>query len=249
MKDSSSAASVKSATRTLDIIEFVVSRDRPIVAQEIAAALSIPVSSLSYLLSTLVDRGYLAREGRRYRPGPGLERLQAPSPEFTLTERVAPLVRTLRIQLDETASFFVRRDWEIEALVTESSHQALRYAVQIGSMAPLHAFAAGKAILAAMEDEELDCYFASVEREAFTAATITTEAALRDDIAEIRRTGIAQTLEEHTPGIRGFGRAATMRGKVVGAFSIAAPVVRAKAEMERRATSLLLRTTELLRDE
>ena len=51
--ETGSSASVKSATRTLDIIEYVVSRSRPLIAQEIAAALAIPVSSLSYLLATL----------------------------------------------------------------------------------------------------------------------------------------------------------------------------------------------------
>ena len=65
------SSQVKSATRTLDIIEYVVAHPRPLVAQEIATALGIPVSSLSYLLATLVERNYLVREGRRYSPGPG----------------------------------------------------------------------------------------------------------------------------------------------------------------------------------
>lgn len=249
MKDNAQSASVKSATRTLDIIELVVSRNTPIIAQDIATALGIPVSSLSYLLGTLVDRGYLAREGRYYRPCPGLERLQAPRPAFTLAERVAPLVRTLRIQLNETASFFIQRGWELEALVTESSQQALRYAVQIGSSAPLHAIAAGKAILAAMDDEQLNLYFASTRREVFTPTTITTDTGLREEIAEIRRTGIARTHEEHTPGIRGLGQAVIIRGEVVGAFGIAMPLVRADAELERRAILLLSRTAELLEDD
>ena len=109
ISDSASQSSqVKSATRTLDIIEYVVAHNRALVAQEIAVALGIPVSSLSYLLSTLVERGYLQREGRRYSAGPGLQRLQARPDGFTLAERAAPLVRTLRVQLNETTSFFVR---------------------------------------------------------------------------------------------------------------------------------------------
>ena len=68
---------VKSAMRTLDIIELVVANPKGIVAQDIANALAIPVSSLSYLLATLVDRGYLARDGRRYFPGSGLDRLRS----------------------------------------------------------------------------------------------------------------------------------------------------------------------------
>lgn len=246
MADISSPATVKSATRTLDIIEYVVSRSRPLVAQEIAEALAIPVSSLSYLLVTLVDRGYLLRDGRRYSAGPGLERLQAHKPSFTLAEAVSPLVRALRIQLNETTSFFVRRHWEIEAVVTETSDQALRYAVQTGAVAPLHGFSAGKALLAAMPDDELGCYFAGSTREQFTPSTIVSEAGLRAEIAEIRRTGIAHNHEEHTRGIHGIGRAAYMNGELVGAFSFAIPVVRIDAALEHRAIELLTRTVELL---
>ncbi len=250
MTDSSPPpATVKSAMRTLDIIEYVVSRGRPLVAQEIAGALGIPVSSLSYLLGTLVERGYLARDGRRYTTGPGLARLQTHSPAFTLAETVAPLVRTLRIQLNETTSFFVRRDWEVEALVTETSEHALRYAVQTGAHAPLHGFSAGKALLAAMADEELDRYFAETERIAFTPTTIVSEPALRAEIAAIRRTGTAHTREEHTPGIHGLGRVARIDGDVVGAFSVAIPAVRFDEATERRASDLLARTVELLEAE
>ena len=39
------SSQVKSATRTLDIIEYVVAHNRPLVAQEIAVALGIPVPS------------------------------------------------------------------------------------------------------------------------------------------------------------------------------------------------------------
>lgn len=246
MADPPPPATVKSATRTLDIIEYVVSRGQPIIAQEIAAALQIPVSSLSYLLGTLVERGYLARTGRRYAAGPGLERLQARERVFTLADRVAPLVRSLRIQLNETASFFVRRGWTVEALVTEPSDHALRYAVQTGARAPLHAFSGGKALLAALGEPDLTRYFAEADREAFTAATITGEAPLRAELARIRVTGVAVTREEHTPGIVGLGRTATVDGELAGAFSVAIPVVRCDAEVERRAADLLTRTAGLL---
>lgn len=242
----SEAAPVKSATRTLDIIEYVVSRGRPLVAQEISEALGIPVSSLSYLLGTLVEREYLSRTGRRYASGPGLARLQAQTPVFSLAETVAPLVRTLRIQLNETASFFVRNGWEVEALATETSEQALRYAVRTGSRAALHGFSAGKALLAAMPDAEVEAYLAGSERVAFTPSTIVGADGLRAEIAQVRRTGIAYTREEHTPGIIGMGRAARIDDEVVGAFSVAIPAVRFDAAVERRAADLLTRAADLL---
>jgi IclR family acetate operon transcriptional repressor len=235
---------VKSATRTLDILELVVSRGRPLVAQEIADALAIPVSSLSYLLTTLVDRDYLSREGRHYRSGDGLSRLQARSPDLALSLTVAPLVRTLRAELNETSSFFVRRGWEVEALVTEPSEHALRYAVQKGAKAPLHAFSAGKALLAVLEEDELSRYFAVAERERFTPMTVIDEPALRREIAEIRAHGFARTNQEHTLGIQGFGRTAEIDGVVVGAFSVAVPVARLDAQVERDIIAALVRMTD-----
>src|SRR5690606_38856856 len=169
-------------------------------------ARGIPVSSLSYLLGTLVDRGYLQRDGRRYSAGPGLQLLQARSGGFSIAERAAPLVRTLRVQLNETTSFFIRSAWDVEAIVTESSEQALRYSVPTGARLPMHAFASGKALLAALSDEELDRYFAESERARFTPSTVTSEKALRRQLEQIRSTGFSLTDEEFSLGIRGIGR-------------------------------------------
>ena len=240
------SSQVKSATRTLDIIEYVVAHDRPLVAQEVATALGIPVSSLSYLLGTLVDRGYLNRDGRRYSAGPGLQRLQVRPGGFSLAERAAPLVRALRVQLNETTSFFVRSEWDVEAIVTESSEQALRYSIDTGQRLPMHALAGGKALLAALPDDELDRYFAESERIRFTATTVTSEKALRRDLAEARRTGFAVTDEEYSLGIRGIGRVARIGGEAVGSFSVGIPKARFDEEMKRRAMDLLERTAGLL---
>jgi IclR family acetate operon transcriptional repressor len=239
-------AQVKSATRTLDIIEYVVAHPRPLVAQEIATALGIPVSSLSYLLATLVDRDYLVREGRRYSPGPGLEKLQMHEKAYSLADRAAPLVRTLRVQLNETASFWVREGWEVEALVTESSEQALRYAVPIGTRMPMHGLASGKALLAQLSDAQLDRYFAETERQKFTPATITSEKALRKEIAEVRRTGFSWADEEFSLGIVGIGKVVTMGGETVGALSVAIPKVRCDQAARARIEDLLARTAALL---
>lgn len=243
---SAQSSQVKSATRTLDIIEYVVAHPRPLVAQEIATALGIPVSSLSYLLATLVDRQYLVREGRRYSPGSGLQKLQLRGTAFSLAERAAPLVHTLRQQLNETTSFFLRDGWEVVALVTESSDQALRYAVPTGNRLPMHALASGQALLAALPDAELDRYFAEAKREQFTPFTKTSERDLRATLAEIRRTGFAETDEEFSLGIVGIGRAVIIGGDPAGSLSVAIPKVRCTDIVRNRVRDLLERTSRLL---
>ena len=81
---------------------------------------------------------------------------------------------------------------------------------------------------------------------AFTPATITAAEDLRREIATIRRTGIARTREEHTPGIQGIGRAVVIEGETLGAFSVAIPTARFDAGVERRASELLTKTCGLL---
>lgn len=246
MASPAAAPPVKSALRTLDVIEFVVAHRQGVVAQDIAGALGIPVSSLSYLLTTLADRGYLVRAGRRYLPGPGLERLRAPQGSLTLADRVAPLVRALKGELNETASFMVQRGWEVEALVTEASDQALRYAVDPGTRRALHALAAGKVILAGLGEAELARYFAETTRAVFTPATRTSEADVRADIARVRAEGVAVAREEATAGIVGTAVPVRLDGTLAGAFSVAVPAVRCDAGLEARVRQALVRAAAAL---
>lgn len=247
MTRSEGSSSVKSATRTLNILEFVVGSAQPVSAMEIATALAIPLSSLSYLLSTLVERNYLAREGRLHRPGPALARLQPPDGAQSLRERVAQRVRAVSQQLDETAAFFVRHGHEMEAIASEVSAQALRYTVEVGRPLPLHAYAAGKAILATFDDASLADYFAHVERRAFTPQTVTGEPELRAELAAIRASGLARTQGEYTPGIVGIGCAVTAPdGTLIGAISVAIPQARMTPALEERAAALLMRAADAL---
>jgi IclR family acetate operon transcriptional repressor len=235
---------VKSAMRTLDVIEYVVANRHGVVAQEIAAALAIPVSSLSYLLGTLADREYLVRDGRRYLPGPGLDRLRAPQGSLSLADRVTPLVRAVKGELNETASFIVRHGWEIEAVVTEASDHALRYAVEPGMRRPMHALSAGKVLLAALSEADLARYFAEVQRDALTARTRCSEADLRADVARIRSDGYCIAREEATAGIVGISIAVVRGSDVLGSFSVAVPVVRLDEALEGRAIAALRRAAE-----
>ncbi len=240
-------SSVKSATRTLDILEHVVGHGRPVSAAEIAAALNIPISSLSYLLGTLVERGYLLRNGRLHSPGPALAKLHGTQPEALFTERVHARVRSISMQLNETAAFFVRHGHEMEAIASEVSVQPLRYTVEVGRLLPLHAFSAGKAILATFGGDELDDYFASVDLASYTPHTVTDEANLRDELARIGRRGLARTSEEYTPGIVGIGRSVIAPdGTLLGAISMAIPAARATPVLEERAAMLILRASDAL---
>lgn len=230
---------VKSALRTLDILELVVAEGRPLAAQEIASALGIPLSSLTYLLQSLAARGYLVRDGRRYLPGPGLARLRGTGMVPGLAARATAAVRRIAAELEETTGFFVRRGGEAEALASAVADRPLRYTIAAGQKVPLHAVSAGKALLAALDDDALDRWLAETDRRRHTPATLVDGDALRAEIARIRAEGFARSRGEHTLGIVGIARAVTVAGRTVGAFSVAVPEPRFNAALEGRIKALL----------
>lgn len=239
---------VKSALRTLDVIEFVVAFGQGAAAKDIASGLGIPVSSLSYLLATLSERGYLQRDGRRYLPGPSLERLRTPSARLSVEERVAPVVRAIASELNETTSFMVLDGWQARVVATSTSAQALRYSIDPGERRPLHVLAGGRAILANLSQDAFDAYLAETERkrERATPRTIVAASDLRRDIALTQERGFAIVEEESTPGICSIGRGVKLAGGNVGAFGIAVPTIRFTDALIERARAALVRACDAI---
>jgi IclR family acetate operon transcriptional repressor len=101
-------------------------------------------------------------------------------------------------------------------------------------------------MLAALPDAELDLYFAQAKLDRFTPSTLTGEAKLRKELAEVRKTGFAIADEELSLGINGIGHVVSIDGEVIGALSVAIPKVRWDDELIARAKDLLLRTAGLL---
>lgn len=239
---------VKSALRTLDVIEFVVAFGQGAAAKDIASGLGIPVSSLSYLLATLSERGYLQRDGRRYLPGPSLERLRTPSGRLSVEDRVTPVVRAIASELNETTSFMVLDGWEARVVATAASAQALRYAIDPGERRPLHVLAGGRAILANLSEDAFDAYLVETEgkRERATPRTIVAAPDLRRDIALTQERGFAIVEEESTPGICSVGRGARLAEGLVGAFGIAVPTIRFTDSLIESAKAALVRACDAL---
>ncbi|EQB14742.1 hypothetical protein L288_00895 [Sphingobium quisquiliarum P25] len=239
---------VKSALRTLDILELVVAYRTGISAVEISAALSIPESSLSYLLSTLTDRAYLNREGRLYFAGARLDRLREPAEGQSLADRAAPLVKAICGQLNETTSLFMLTGWEAEAVITETSSQNLRYSIDVGTRTPLHCISAGKALLAAMPPDQLESYFTESERLSYTPNTRCDRRDIEEELARVRSGGFARTRDEYSRGISAIGMAVPSDSAVTYAISVAVPTSRYDDEVEGKIIEILRKTTTLLKN-
>ncbi len=199
--------SVPAVERVFDMLELLVSNGRPRNITEISRQLKIPKSSVFGILHTLRDRGYIEKqEDERYGLtlklfGLGASMVAA----LDIRQQVAPGLRELAAQTNITAHLGVLATDEAVYIDKAEAPGAIRLTTYVGCRAPLHSTGMGKALLAWLPESELHRIIASRGLTAFTPRTISSPAALRAELAQVRAIGYAVSIEENEPGVCGLG--------------------------------------------
>ena len=184
-----------STARAVLQVEWLLAREpEGVRADQVAHALGKSTSTAYNLLASLVEEGVAIR-----RPGS----VYALHPEFRRQVSARPELYDLSALVDDLLARTHKRAY---LAVPENGH--LRVVVERGVQGMLklpgmgpeirdeaHALALGKVVLALAPDEALERYVQSGLR-GFTANTITRPDALRAELREVRRTGIATDREE-----------------------------------------------------
>jgi IclR family pca regulon transcriptional regulator len=113
-----------------------------------------------------------------------------------------PMLERIVETLHESCSAAVLDGTEIVYLARVPAKRIMSVPLTVGSRLPAHATSLGKVLLAALEQRELDAYFARQPLRALTANTITDQAQLRRVLAGVRRAGWASSDEECEAGVR-----------------------------------------------
>ena len=203
---------------------------------EIAVATNIPKSTVNRLVKFLTGRGYLAllQGQNRYSLGPAsIDLGQRASARFEFRSICRPLLERLSQETGETVilTTIVASGNAVRCVdQIESTREGLRVFEQIGSIFPLHAGAAPKAVLAVLKKDEQDRYLSRQLAEV-TGHTMVDPAALREDIRQSIAQGYAVSNGETYEGVVGVG-AAFFRGNghPAGSLAIAIPSQRATPE-------------------
>jgi len=141
----------------------------------------IDKSSVSRLLGQLQAMGFVVTEGRRdgFATGPGLFRLGATlTARDSLNRAARPILESLAARFDETCYLAVRDGNQFMFRMKVETTRPIRFVVDLGFLAPLHAGAAGRAILMGMPDEERQTVIAGMTLLPLTESTITDPARL-----------------------------------------------------------------------
>jgi DNA-binding IclR family transcriptional regulator len=223
--DSASAEELTSVIQAVDRalrILTVLQGGRRMSLGEIAQRLDLPPSTVHGIIRTLVARGMVAqeRDSQRYRLGPATLRLgnvyldtlelraRATSWATELARRTGCAVRTGVLLLGD-----------VIVVHHEPRPDGTRQMPEVGIVIPAHACALGKAVLA-FDRNGLD----KLVPRSMTGETLTDPAQLRDQLAVVRRTGIATEHEEAVLGECGVAAPlADAEGKVAGAIGLVVP--------------------------
>lgn len=222
-------AEVKSAARTVLVLEFLASRqNEPARLREICDALGVPKSSLYALLRTLSQHGWVRTDASGTLYGIGIRALMAGTSYLDTDpylRLVQPSLDYAKEQLNETIHFGRLDGTSIVYLATRESSQYLRPYSRVGRRLPASTTAMGKALLAERAGHELDTLLREPLAQ-MTPHTIVDVEKMRDELHVTRQRGYSLDLQENTLGLQCFGFALRYSNPPMDAISCSVPVAR-----------------------
>jgi IclR family KDG regulon transcriptional repressor len=152
-------AAVKSAARTLQVLELFAERRTPLRLHDIHVALNYPQSSTTNLLKSMVMMGYLnySRVTRAYLPTNRVAMLGNWLPSFLYGQRrYQDLLEELLQKTDETVVLCTQNDLYVQYVRVSTPTHRFKVPPPEGTMRLLTNSGAGLALLSQMNDRQID---------------------------------------------------------------------------------------------
>jgi DNA-binding IclR family transcriptional regulator len=216
-------SAVKTLQKALSILDAFAAAERPLTVAEAAVRADVTRPTAYRLIQTLVAEGYLSQD-----PGDG--RIV---PGYSVLQLAASLLDTSMIRLESLPHLenLARVTGERVSLGILHRHKMLYHAgvekpslptiySRFGRTSPAYCSAIGKSILAYLPEPQLRAYLQQQPLVRYTETTITDEAALRAELAEVRRRGFAVDREEHSIGLACVGSPVLIHGRPVAAVAV-----------------------------
>ncbi|WP_338598071.1 IclR family transcriptional regulator [Saccharopolyspora sp. SCSIO 74807] len=234
-----------SVLSTLRVFEEVALR-QPIGVSELSRVMEIPKSSVQRCLVTLQQAGWLkVVDPERARWGVTMKALTLglrSAGEQDLREVAGPVIKRLAAETDETVLLGVRDGEDLLIVTREDTSQVVRVFLEIGARAPLRATSGGVAIMALLEEAEVDELLRHELKE-FAQAPVPVSDELRQEIAETAKRGYALNGSSswYRPHVASIGAAITnSAGRPIAALTLPVPEMRYDRAREKVLAPLVM---------
>ena len=241
---------VQSLTRGLSILEALANADGGLTLTDVARRVALPPSTTHRLLATLEKTGYVYQAGDLGLWYVGLQAFAVGSGFLANRDFVAQshaYLRRLMEQSGETANLAILDGTEAVFIGQVQCREMMRLLVKLGSRVPLHASGVGKAIFAALPDEQIEAILKLRGLPKITPSTITAAETMWSALRVIRQRGWSFDDEEHALGTRCVAAPIyDEHAEPLGAISLAGPSSRLSDERIRQLGPVVAHTAEEL---
>jgi DNA-binding IclR family transcriptional regulator len=215
---------IQSIDRAIRVL-FALQGARRLTLSELAGRLELPPSTVHGIVRTLVAQGMVVQEHGfgRYQLGPAVLRLGSVYLDtLELRSKAIPWAEDLARRTGYSVRTGVLLLDEVVIIHHEPRPDGSRQMPEVGIVIPAHASALGKAILAF--DEEAASRTLTSRLRSMTGETVTSPIALREQLVEIRSTGLAREQDEAVLGECVIaGPVFDVSGAPVGAIGLVVP--------------------------
>jgi IclR family pca regulon transcriptional regulator len=226
---------VHSLARGLAVIRSFDRDHAQMTPTEVAARTDLNRAAARRFLLTLVREGYAETDGKRFRLRPQvLELGYAALSSLSFAEIATPSMQKLSDSVQETCLAVVLDGPDVVYLAKTTSQRLVHVSIEVGSRIPAFCVSSGRVLLAALPDEALDRYLASLAPARYTETTVTDVDELRAIVLRAREVGWSLVDQEYELGFRSLSVPVRDRaGKVVAALNLCCPSPRVSLEVMR----------------
>jgi DNA-binding IclR family transcriptional regulator len=221
------SAGSQSLERGLDVLEVVEAEGTEIGVREIARRLALSPTIVQRMVTSLAKRGYVDRDAETARYRLGYRALALGAHSGAGSDYIVSARRELEhLARDHSLNGFVAvlHGGRAVYLLAVQAEAPLAIKVAPGSEMPLHSTAAGKVLLASLDDAAARKVLGNGKLAAITPHTVTESTAVISGLAKVRKQGFATVSEENIRGVLSVGAPIRDReGKVLAALSVAFP--------------------------
>ena len=228
---------VPAVERTSRLLDVLADAHEPLSLAELARRLSLPRSSLHGLLVTLVELDLARRNDEaEFSLGPrALRWADAFTAQSDLMRAFESHARRIAALGTETLMLATLDGSDVTYLACRQGSRPLAVNFRVGGRFPAVCTSSGKAMLASLEDKAVRLALGDGPLPRLTRHGITSLAALRRQLGDIRQDGHAIDDEETAEGMQCFGAPVFGARGTTAVAAVAVSVIKAGLTAQRRA--------------
>lgn len=243
---------IQSVERAAKILDIVSKYTQGVKLKEVSNVLGLGSSTVFYLISTLVETGFIKQNNGKYQLGSKNLMLGNIYLENMSIYKIAlPVIEELLEKINENIDCVLYENDEIYFLIRMESTHSVKPTKLATSVKNAHATALGKLFLSTMPKEKLNDFVKkNCSLEKFTKNTITNLNDLNAELDKIRENRYALDIEGAGTGVNCIAVPIySHEGKIIASIVASAPSQRFSKDIENQILTLLKNSATLISNE